>query len=126
MTDVGARFAPGAAVTETQRLLDHGATEEAAVLLAATTTAAPDTELELWQGLTLLVEGLTQVSRRDPGAAVSLRRGAELLGAFDSAPPHALDVTGLVGWAEHLIDELGDPAAPAFPAQPPVPRLRLP
>ncbi|MGW5076468.1 DUF309 domain-containing protein [Rhodococcus sp. NPDC004095] len=126
MTDVRPRFAPGAAVTEAQRLLDHGAPEEAAVLLAGMTASVPEDELELWQGLTLLVEGLTQVTRHDPAAASSLRRGADLLGAHESAAPHALDVTGLVGWAEHLRAELGERSAPTYPAQPPIPRLRLP
>lgn len=123
MTDVGERISPAAAVTEAQRLLDHGAPEEAAVLLAATTAAVPDTELELWQGLTLLAEGLTRVARRDPAAAVTLQRGSDLLGAFDTDPPHALDVAGLVGWAEHLIAVLADPVAHP---EPPIPRLRLP
>ena len=119
-------FAAGAAVTEAQRLLDHGTPEECAALLAAATASAPDDELELWQGLTLLAEGLTQVLRRDRAAATSLQRGAELLGAYDSDPPHALDVNGLIKWAQHLVAELGDPAAPTYPEQPPVPRLRLP
>lgn len=119
-------FAAGAAVTEAQRLFDHGAPEEAAVLLAGTTASAPDDELELWQGLALLAAGLTQVLRRDPAAVTSLRRGADLVGAYDGEPPHALDVTGLAGWAQHLVAELGDPSAPTWPAAPPVPRLRLP
>ncbi|MFF0818001.1 DUF309 domain-containing protein [Rhodococcus sp. NPDC003318] len=126
MTDVRPRFAAGAAVTEAQRLLDHDAPEEAAVLLAGTTAAATDDELEIWQGLTLLAEGLTQTMRRDPAAIVSLQRGADLLDAHDGAPPHALDVAGLTGWARHLVAALGDPAAPTFPDHPSVPRLRLP
>lgn len=124
MTDVRPRFTSGAVLTEAQRLLDHGAPEEAAALLAGTAASAPDGELELWQGLTLLVEGLTQVLRRDPAAAESLRRGADLLGAYAAAPPHALDVTGLAGWAQHLVAALDDPAS--HPQAPPVPRLRLP
>lgn len=117
-----ARPAPGAVVTEAQRLLDHGAIEEATALVAAMTSAVPDSERELWQGLALLVEGLTQVARHDPVASGSLRRGADLLGGFESDPPHALDVAGLVGWAEHLIAEL----ATRTSAVPPVPRLRIP
>ncbi|MFD1811919.1 DUF309 domain-containing protein [Rhodococcus gannanensis] len=113
----------GETVTEAQRLLDHDAPEQAATLLAATASSAPDREVEVWQGLTLLAEGLALVSRRDDAAAVALRRGAELLDAHTTAPPHALDVPGLVDWAEHLVTALGDGT---FPASPPIPRLRLP
>ncbi|MFD4293803.1 DUF309 domain-containing protein [Rhodococcus sp. NPDC058532] len=127
MTDLPPRFAPAATVTEAQRLLDHGAPEEAATLLAGAAASAPDDELELWQGLALLTEGLTQVTRRDNDAAArSLRRGADLLGAHTANPPHALDVPGLIAWAEHLVTELDEPAASARPDRPPVPRLRLP
>ncbi|MGW4479067.1 DUF309 domain-containing protein [Rhodococcus triatomae] len=113
----------GEAVTEAQRLLDHNAPEQAAALLAATAASAPDGEIELWQGLTLLAEGLALVARHDTAAAPALRRGAELLDAHTSAPPHALDVSGLVGWAEHLLAALD---GATFPVTPPIPRLRLP
>ncbi|TQF74931.1 DUF309 domain-containing protein [Rhodococcus spelaei] len=113
----------GATVTESQRLLDHGAMEEAGVLLASTARDAPAEELELWQGLALLIEGLTQAARGETAAATfALRRGRDLIGPYEDRPPHALDVSGLLGWSTHLVDELAAPDRPA----PPVPRLRLP
>ncbi|MFE3292933.1 DUF309 domain-containing protein [Rhodococcus sp. NPDC059234] len=113
----------GATVTESQRLLDRGATEEAGVLLAGTAREAPDEELELWQGLALLIEGLALVNRGESEAAgFALRRGRDLVGPYRATPPHALDVDGLVGWATHLIDDFAVEKSPA----PPVPRLRLP
>lgn len=124
MTDSRQRLDLGATVTEAQRLLDHGSPEEATALLAGAAASAPNSELELWQGLALLTEGLTQIARNDAAAPTTLRRGAELLGAHEASPPHALDIGGLVGWARHLVAELGD--ASAYPDAPPIPRFRLP
>ena len=113
----------GATVTEAQRLLDHGATEEAGILLASTARDAPAEELELWQGLALLIEAHTKATLGKTDAAVfALRRGGELIGPYEDGPPHALDVAGLRAWSSHLIDGL----ASADPPAPPVPRLRLP
>ncbi|MFC7449877.1 DUF309 domain-containing protein [Rhodococcus daqingensis] len=126
MADVswGPRLDLGAAITESQRLMDHGDPARARDLLEAESAIAPPEELELWQGLWQLAEGLDLAIRGEPVASVrSLRRGRDLVGSYEDRPPHALDIAGLLAWSTHLIDELAvrDPDW-----VPPVPRLRMP
>lgn len=113
----------GAVVTEAQRLFDHGEPAKAQRLFADAWRAAPADELELWEGLGRLAAGLSAAVGDVPGAARELRRGADLVGAYEPRPPHALDVSGLRAWAVHLADELeGGTTVTTVP----LPRLRMP
>ncbi|MCZ4558920.1 DUF309 domain-containing protein [Rhodococcus maanshanensis] len=128
MADVswGPQLDLGAAITESQRLMDHGDPARARDLLEAESVLAPPEELELWQGLWQLADGMERALRGESlVAAARLRRGRDLVGSYEDRPPHALDITGLLAWSTHVIDELGvttrDPDW-----VPPVPRLRMP
>ncbi|MGW6377147.1 DUF309 domain-containing protein [Rhodococcus sp. NPDC055112] len=126
MADVswGPQLDLGAAITESQRLMDHGDPARARDLLEAESSLAPPEELELWQGLWQLADGLARALLGESAAAArSLRRGRDLVGSYEDRPPHALDVAGLHAWSTHLIDEL---AARDPDWVPPVPRLRMP
>jgi len=58
-------------------------------------------ERQLWRGLAQLAVGLTHAARGNArGAATLLDRGATNVGAYAAAPPHGVDVEGLVRWAE--------------------------
>ena len=60
-------------------------------VLEAAWKAAP--ERELWRGLAQLAVGLTHARRGNPA-------GAARLAAYRDAPPHGVDVAGLVAFAE--------------------------
>ena len=62
--------------------------------------SAPEDERELWRGLAQLAVGLTHAMRGNArGAATLLERGAGNIDAYRAAPPHGIDVPGLVRWA---------------------------
>ena len=94
---------PDAALTEAQQLLDAGRPFHAHEVLEDAWKSAPDAERQLWRGLAQLAVGLTHVARgNDRGAARLLERGAENVAAYADAPPHGIDVAGLVAWARAL------------------------
>jgi hypothetical protein len=65
--------------------------------------SAPDAERQLWRGLAQLAVGLTHAMRGNArGAGTLLDRGAGNIAPYASAPPHGIDVAGLVGWARGL------------------------
>jgi len=114
---------PAEALAEAQRLLDAGMPFHAHEVLEGTWKAAPEPERALWQGLAQLAVGLTHALRGNrTGATALLRRGRDAVAGYAADPPHGVDVTGLVAWADALA------AAPAAPAaavdEPAVPRLR--
>jgi predicted metal-dependent hydrolase len=105
----GIALAPDAALGEAQRLLDAGLPFHAHEVLEASWKAAPPAERELWQGLAQLAVGLTHALRgNDSGAAALLRRGRERIAAYGAAPPHDIDVSGLLAWADGLIARCGE------------------
>ncbi len=109
---------PEPALLEAQRLLDAGMPFHAHEVLEGTWKAAPPEERDLWQGLAQLAVGLTHVLRGNPaGATTLLRRGRDRIGAYASAPPYAIDIAGLLSWAEGLLTALaaGDDFTPAPP-----------
>ncbi|WP_432793483.1 DUF309 domain-containing protein [Rhodococcus ruber] len=115
---------PDEAITEAQRLLDHGHPFHAHEVLESTWKSAPAEERPLWQGLAQLAVGLTHLLRGNPaGAASLLRQGEARIRHYEDEPPHGLDIDGLAAWAEHLLTEIarGEPIP-----EPPIPRLRLP
>ena len=100
-------LAPLPALAEAQRLLDEGLPFHAHEVLEGTWKAAPDDERDLWQGLAQLAVGLTHVLRENPqGATTLLRRGRDRLAGYAADPPYDIDVPGLVGWADALMERL--------------------
>jgi hypothetical protein len=108
---------PAGALAEAQRLLDAGRPFHAHEVLEDAWKSAPEDERQLWRGLAQLAVGLTHAARGNArGATTLLERGAGNLRPYAAAPPHGVDVPGLVSWAEALA---GAPE-PGVPA----PRLR--
>ena len=112
----------GEALAEAQQLLDAGRPFHAHEVLEDAWKSAPEGERQLWRGLAQLAVGLTHVARgNDRGAARLLERGAGNVAAYAAAPPHGIDVAGLVAWGRELAaapSASGDAAALA-------PRLTL-
>ncbi|MFN2518789.1 MAG: DUF309 domain-containing protein [Jatrophihabitantaceae bacterium] len=115
---------PAESLAEAQRLLDQGLPFHAHEALEASWKSAPESERDLWQGLAQLAVGLTHALRGNQSGAVALlRRGRVRIADYATAPPHGIDVPGLLSWADALIDQLDDPAAGKPPT---VPLLRRP
>ena len=109
--------APEVSLAEAQRLLDAGRPFHAHEVLEDAWKSAPGTERQLWRGLAQLAVGLTHVARgNDRGAASLLERGAANVGPYAGAPPHGVDVAGLVAWARGPASSAGEEIDP--------PRLR--
>jgi hypothetical protein len=113
--------APEVALAEAQELLDAGRPFHAHEVLEDAWKSAPEEERQLWRGLAQLAVGLTHAARGNArGATTLLDRGAGNIAEYAAAPPHRIDVDGLVAWARTLSAAPGvatDPAASA-------PRLR--
>ncbi len=91
---------PGEALAEAQRLLDAGRPFHAHEVLEDAWKAAPEPERQLWRGLAQLAVGLTHAARgNDRGAARLVERGAGNVAPYAAAPPHGLDVAGVLAWA---------------------------
>jgi hypothetical protein len=91
---------PAEALAEAQRLLDAGRPFHAHEVLEDAWKSAPDGERQLWRGLAQLAVGQTHLLRGNVrGAATLLERGAENIEPYAAAPPHGIDVAGLVRWA---------------------------
>lgn len=115
---------PDEAITEAQRLFDHGMPFHAHEILEGTWKNAPAEERNLWQGLAQLAVGLTHLLRgNSKGALALLAQGHNRIRAYEIESPHGLDIAGLLTWSEHLIAEIELPGD--VPA-PPIPRLRIP
>jgi hypothetical protein len=94
---------PDEALAEAQRLLDAGLPFHAHEILEATWKGAPAGERDLWQGLAQLAVGLTHLMRGNaPGAAALLARASDRLRPYAAAPPHGVDVRGLLTWADDV------------------------
>jgi hypothetical protein len=119
-----ARFDPDEAITEGQRLLDHGYPFHAHEVFEAIWKTCEPEERPLWQGLAQLSVGLTHLLRgNSKGATSLLQQGRARIRHYEDEPPHGLDIDGLAAWADHLLTEIerGDPIP-----EPPTPRLRMP
>ena len=114
---------PLPSLAEAQRLLDAGMPFHAHEILEGTWKAAPAEERDLWQGLAQLAVGYTHLLRGNPaGATTLLQRARRRIALYEAAPPHGVDVDGLVRWADGVLTELGAEDADPAPAPP---RLRL-
>jgi hypothetical protein len=107
---------PEQALAEAQALLDAGRPFHAHEVLEDAWKSAPETERELWRGLAQLAVGMTHAMRGNAtGAATLLERGAASIGGYAAAPPHGIDVDGLVRWArEHAAAGTDVVPAPAL------------
>jgi uncharacterized protein len=95
--------APAQSLAEAQELLDAGRPFHAHEVLEDAWKSAPDAERELWRGLAQLAVGLTHAARGNArGAATLLDRGAGNIVPFAAAPPHGIDVPGMVSWARAM------------------------
>ena len=106
---------PDDALAEAQQLLDDGRPFHAHEVLEDAWKSAPEAERQLWRGLAQLAVGLTHAMRGNTrGAATLLQRGAGNIAAYEPAPPHRIDVAGLLHWARALAGRApdGDPPAP--------------
>jgi uncharacterized protein len=112
---------PDRALAEAQELLDAGRPFHAHEVLEDAWKSAPEAERQLWRGLAQLAVGLTHAARGNRrGAATLLERGAGTIEAYAAAPPHGVDVPGLVAWARARVAEAGGGADVDLTA----PRLR--
>jgi uncharacterized protein len=91
---------PADALTEAQALLDAGRPFHAHEVLEDAWKQAPEAERLLWRGLAQLAVGQTHLLRGNArGAGTLLERGAGNIEPYEDAPPHGIDVRGLVQWA---------------------------
>ncbi|MFG1924318.1 DUF309 domain-containing protein [Cryptosporangium sp. NPDC048952] len=90
---------PPQTLDEAQRLLDGGRAFSAHEVLEAAWKAAPEPERELWQGLAQFCVGITHAQRGNrAGSATLLARGVARLRPYADAPPHGVNVKGLLTW----------------------------
>lgn len=100
-------LSPAETLTYAQDLLDRGLAFNAHEVLEAAWKNGPDDEKTLWQALAQLAVGITHVQRGNiKGAITVLRRASAGLAHDDKPTPHAIDVAGLVDYADLLIDDL--------------------
>jgi hypothetical protein len=110
---------PEQALAEAQALLDAGRPFHAHEVLEDAWKSAPEAERELWRGLAQLAVGLTHALRGNAtGAATLLERCAGNIAGYAAAPPHGIDVDGLVRWARTREDVV----PPRLRRDTPVPR----
>ncbi|MGY1752292.1 DUF309 domain-containing protein [Blastococcus sp. SYSU D01042] len=113
--------APQVALAEAQELLDAGRPFHAHEVLEDAWKSSVPEERQLWRGLAQLAVGLTHAARGNArGATTLLERGVGNVVPYAEAPPHGLDVAGLVAWGRALA---ADPASVADAAAA-APRLR--
>lgn len=108
---------PREALDEAQAYLDREMPFHAHEVLEEQWKATVPDERALWQGLAQLAVGLTHQRRGNArGARTVTQRGGAAIAPFAVTPPHGIDVSGVVAWAEALVEQPeGDV---------PVPRLR--
>jgi hypothetical protein len=98
---------PAETLAYAQDLLDRGLAFNAHEVLEAAWKNGPDDEKTLWQGLAQLAVGITHIQRGNAkGAITVLRRASARLAHDDKPAPYAIDVAGLVDYADELIDDL--------------------
>ncbi len=101
-----------------QRYLDDGMPFHAHDVLEGTWKATTGDDRALWQGLAQLAVGLTHLLRGNAAGAVTLiTRGRDRITPYRAAPPHGVDVVGLVDWADTVISAL-DRGSSDVPAPP--------
>jgi uncharacterized protein len=115
---------PVEALALAQGYLDSDRPFPAHDVLEAAWKNAPPSERALWQGLAQVAVGLTHVQRGNArGAAALLRRGAARIGPYATAPPHLIDVAGVVAYALALAERVEREGLSGLPAERLRPRL---
>jgi hypothetical protein len=100
-------LSPAETLGYAQDLLDRGFAFNAHEVLEAAWKNGPDDEKTLWQALAQLAVGVTHVQRGNVrGAITVLRRASAGLAQSPQPAPYAIDVAGLVAYADVLIDDL--------------------
>ncbi|WP_236010027.1 DUF309 domain-containing protein [Actinomadura physcomitrii] len=102
---------PAEALVEAQRLLDEDRPFHAHEVLEAAWKAAPEPERELWRGLAQVAVGITHLRRGNArGAQALLSRAADRIEPYGDteAPPHRIDVDGIVRQARALAEHPQD------------------
>jgi hypothetical protein len=100
-------LSPSETLAYAQDLLDRGLAFNAHEVLEAAWKNGPDEERMLWQGLAQLAVGITHVQRGNvKGAVTLLRRASARISCDDRPAPYAIDVAGLIKYADELIDDL--------------------
>jgi len=118
---------PRESIAEAQRLLTEGRSFQAHEVLEASWKAAAAPERELWRGLAQIAVGLTHARRGNATGAVRLlRRAADRLEPYAAAPPHSLDVAGLVAWTRALTVRVDGEGVQRLAPADLTPRLRQP
>jgi hypothetical protein len=103
---------PAETLAYAQDLLDRGLAFNAHEVLEAAWKNGPADEKTLWQALAQLAVGVTHVQRGNVNGAITvLRRASAGLAQTDKPAPYAIDVAGLVDYADVLIDDLAANAA---------------
>jgi hypothetical protein len=94
---------PLVALAEAQELLDAGRPFHAHEVLEDAWKSSVPEERQLWRGLAQLAVGLTHAARGNArGATTLLERGVGNVVPYADAPPHGLDVAGLLAWGRAL------------------------
>ena len=100
-------MSPADTLVYAQDLLNRGLAFNAHEVLEAGWKNGPDYEKTLWQALAQLAVGITHVQRGNAkGAMTVLRRASAGLADADKPVPYAIDVAGLVDYADALINDL--------------------
>jgi uncharacterized protein len=100
-------LSPDETLAYAQDLLGRGLAFNAHEVLEAAWKNGPDEEKALWQALAQLAVGITHVQRGNVMGAISvLRRASASLAQEDKPALYAVDVQGLVEYAEALIEDL--------------------
>jgi hypothetical protein len=90
-------LSPDEALRTAQQLIEDGYPFHAHEVFEGVWKATEGPDRELWRGLAQLAVGLTHVQRGNPkGAAALLRRAADRIEPYAVAPPHRLNIAGLV------------------------------
>jgi uncharacterized protein len=98
---------PAETLAYAQDLLDQGLAFNAHEVLEAAWKNGSDDEKTLWQALAQLAVGITHVQRGNiKGAITVVRRASAGLAQNPKPAPYAIDVAGLVRYADELIDDL--------------------
>jgi hypothetical protein len=106
---------PAETLTYAQDLLDRGMAFNAHEVLEAAWKNGPDDEKAMWQALAQLAVGITHVQRGNiKGAITVLRRASGRLAGGAGPARHNVDVSGLVDFADALMNDLaaGAPITP--------------
>ncbi|MCV7192074.1 DUF309 domain-containing protein [Mycolicibacterium brumae] len=95
-------LAPDDALTLAQQLIDDGRAFYAHEVFESLWKSCAAERRPLWQGLAQLAVGVTHLQRGNRAGAVSLLRRAATQLSQGGEPPHGIDVSGLIGFADAL------------------------